>query len=163
MKIENKLTALLSEIIIMQLPENAPIPYELLLDADPSKELVDKYLASSEIFIANHQSKTIGVYVLYPVNAERIEIKNIAVAENYQGKGIGKLMLKDASQRAKQNNYKEIIIATSNASIDVLYLYQKAGFEITTILKNFIIDNYPEPLFDHGIQCKHMIVLLKKI
>jgi aminoglycoside 6'-N-acetyltransferase I len=56
---------------------------------------------------------------------------------------------------------KKIDIATSNASFEALSLYQKAGFDMHSLKKNFIIENYPEPLFDNGIQCRHMIVLSK--
>ena len=32
-------------LIIKEYPQELEIPYHLLLDADPSKELVDKYLS----------------------------------------------------------------------------------------------------------------------
>ena len=152
---------LLNDIIVRKMLDHEDIPYELLLDADPSMEVIRTYLGLSEIFIALLKNKIIGTFVLYPVNDDKLEIKNIAVDERFQGKGIGKLLLKKATEIAEEKGAKKIDIATSNASFGPLYLYQKAGFDIDLIKKNFIIENYPEPLFDNGIQCRHMIVLTK--
>ena len=152
---------ILNEIIVRKILDNEDIPYELLLDADPSIEVISTYLGSSEIYIALLENKIIGTFVLYPINQETLEIKNIAVDERLQGRGIGKLLLRKATEIAEGKGAKKIDIATSNASLGPLYLYQKAGFDIDLIKKNFIIENYPEPLFDNGIQCRHMIVLTK--
>jgi len=146
-----------------QLGKSEEIPYALLLGADPSKELVEKYLKSSEIYVARLANEIIGVYVLYPINSEKAEIKNIAVEEKFQGKGVGKLLLEDAFKLAKAKGYKQLIIGTGNSSVGQLYLYQKAGFEMTEIRWNFFIDNYPDPLYEDGIQVKHMIVLSKQL
>ena len=153
----------LKDISIAPLSKSDKIPYALLLDADPSKELVEKYLKDSEIYVAKLGNEIIGVYVLYPINAEKAEIKNIAVEEKLQGKGIGKLLLEDAFKLAKIKGYKELIIGTANSSTGQLYLYQKTGFEISEIKWNFFIDNYPDPLYENGIRVKHMIVLSKQL
>lgn len=153
----------LNDILIDQFSKSDEIPYVLLLDADPSMELIEKYLKYSTIYIAKLENKIIGVYVLYPINAEKAEIKNIAVEENLQGKGIGKLLLEDAFKQAKAKGYKELIIGTGNSSVGQLYLYQKAGFEMIEIKWNFFIDNYQSPLYENGIRVKHMIVLSKRL
>jgi len=152
-----------TEIEIRSLSKNEEVPYTLLLDADPSKEMVDAYLPKSDIFIAIIDKEVIGVYVLYAVDSICIEIKNIAVAEDFQGKGVGKRMLDDAFEKARQRGYKEIVIGTSTTSIGPLYLYQKAGFEVSHLLKNFFTDHYAQPLYENGIRCKHMIVLKKEL
>jgi len=156
-------TLQLSDVLISQLGKSDEIPYSLLLDADPSIELVDKYLKVSEIYIAKLKNQIVGVYVLCPVNSELVEIKNIAVEEKFQGNGIGKLLLDDAFKLAKRKGYKELIIGTANSSVGQLYLYQKSGFEISNIKMNFFIDNYPTPFYENGIPVKHMIVLSKQL
>ena len=153
----------LNDVKIKKLEENEQIPYELLFDADPSMELIERYIKTSDVFIARVQNKIIGVYVLCPVNLDQVEIKNIAVRDTYQGKGVGKLLLADASAQSSAKGYKELIIGTGNSSVGQLYLYQKSGFEIFEIKWNFFIDNYSQPLFENGIQVKHMIMLSKKI
>ena len=152
---------ILNEIKVRKILDSEDIPYDLLLDADPSLEVVSTYLRLSEIYVALLENRIIGTFVLYPVDQETLEIKNIAVDEKLQRSGIGKLLLKNATEIARARGIKKLDIATSNASFEALSLYQKAGFDIERIKKNFIIENYAEPLFDNGIQCRHMIVLTK--
>jgi ribosomal protein S18 acetylase RimI-like enzyme len=155
--------AQITEVTIQLLGKNQPIPYELLLLADPSKKLIDIYLQTAEVYVATVQQKIIGAYMLYPSETGVMEIKNISVEDDYQNKGIGTLMLRDAAAQAKQKGFTTIIIGTGNTSIGQLYLYQKEGFEITGIKKNFFVDNYSELLYENGIQVKHMIMLAKQI
>ena len=107
--------------------------------------------------------KITGVCMLYPLSKEVVEIKNIAVDDDYQNKGIGALMLRHAAATAKEKGFGTIIIGTGNTSVEQLYIYQKEGFEITAIKKNFFLENYAEKLYENGIQVKHMIMLEKKI
>lgn len=153
----------IEDVKIRPLSDGEAVPYALLLDADPSRELVDAYLPQSEVYVAVMDNRQVGVYLLYPESCETVEIKNIAVDDEYQGRGIGKLMLADAIERAKVSRYKTIVIGTGNSSIGQLYLYQKMGFEILSIRKNFFIDNYSEVLYENEIQVKHMIMLARQL
>ena len=148
-------------ILIRQLDEKEDIPYKLLLLADPSKEIIDEYLKTSKIYIALLNAKIVGTFVLCPLLDNSIEIKNIAVDSEYQGKGIGKLLLDDAIRVAKQKEYQSICIGTANSSIGQFYLYQKKGFEMTEIKRDFFIDKYSHPIYENGIQVKHMIMLTR--
>jgi N-acetylglutamate synthase-like GNAT family acetyltransferase len=139
------------------------IPYDLLLLADETKEAISKYIFDSEIYVHEEKEKIIGLYVLYKVSAEIIEIKNIAVATSHQGMGIGKQMLKDACVRAKKNGFTEIIIGTGDVLSMQLQLYKSDGFEEYDKKRNFFIENYPEPIFENGQQLRDMVMLRKKI
>ncbi len=145
------------------LSKDNPIPYELLLLADPSKELIDIYLLSSTVFIAQLNEKTIGTIVLFQMNETEVEIKNIAVEPVFQGQGIGQYMIEKAINFAKQKDFTNVYIGTANSSIGQLYLYQKMGFEIHEIKRNFFIEHYPNEIYEKGIQAKHMIVLKRKL
>lgn len=153
----------IKEFIIRPIKKNEPIPYELLLDADPSREIVDKYLTISDMYITLLNNEIIGEYVLCPISVDVAEIKNISVAEVQQGRGFGRLMLYHAFEKAKEKSFKIIVIGTGNVSFGPLHLYQKVGFELTGIKNNFFVDNYPAPIYENGIQVKHMIMLEKKL
>lgn len=131
---------------IRKLRKDEYIPYDLLLLADETKEAIDRYIHDSEIFVLEIENKIIATYVLQAMSNETVEIKNIAVKKKYQEKGIGTFLLHDAAVKAKNGGFKTLIIGTANAAIKQLYLYQKEGFEIFDIRKNFFIDNYPELL-----------------
>jgi ribosomal protein S18 acetylase RimI-like enzyme len=146
-----------------QLSKEESIPYDLLLLADPSKELIDQYLPSSTVFVATENEKTVGIIVLFPLNEKEVEIKNIAVEPFFQGQGIGQFLIKNAIAIAQQNGNHSIYIGTANSSIGQLHLYQKLGFEMHEFKKNFFIDNYPEEIYENGMQAKDMIVLKRPL
>ena len=41
--------------------------------------------------------------------------------------------------------------------------YRSVGFEFDHLLKNFLIDNYPEPIFEDGVQAIDMRYLKRRI
>jgi aminoglycoside 6'-N-acetyltransferase I len=151
----------LASVEIRKLQSIETVPYELLLLADPSKEHINKYIRSSETYIAWLKKKAIGVYVLHTAGMVAIEIKNIAIDEKFRNKGLVELLLDDATKRAKEKGYEEIEIGTSNASFSQLAIYQKNGFEIAGLKKNYFQKTYKNPIFENEIQCKHMIMLKK--
>lgn len=86
---------------IRKLNEYEKPPMDLLLLADPSREMVEEYINRGECFIAEIKHQTIGVYVLLPTRPETVELVNVAVAEDQQGRGISKRLVLDAIRVAK--------------------------------------------------------------
>jgi len=148
---------------IRRLEKCEKVPMELLLLADPSKSIVEDYLAKGECFVAESNEQIIGVYVLLPTRPKTVEIVNVAVAEEHQGKGIGKLLIGDAIRVARTKGYKTIEIGTGNSSIGQLALYQKCGFRIVSVDHNYFIKHYSEEIYENGIQCIDMIRLSKEL
>lgn len=134
-------------------------PLELLLLADPSLRIVEEYLKRGECFVAEIGKQIIGVYVLLPTRPDTVELVNIGVAVDHQGKGFGKHLVMDSIQMAKSIGYKTIEIGTGNSSIAQLALYQKCGFRIVGVDIDFFIKHYPEQIFENGIQCRDMVRL----
>ncbi|NLR63141.1 GNAT family N-acetyltransferase [Chitinophaga varians] len=139
------------------------LPYDLLLLADPSREIIDSYIRDSRVYVALIGDVRVGVYVLTPLEDKKAEVKNIAIHESWQGRGLGKQLLTDAAIKARDLGFRTLVIGTGNSSVAQLYLYQRSGFEITAIRKDFFIQHYPEPIYENGIQCKHMIMLEKTL
>ncbi|WP_044339300.1 GNAT family N-acetyltransferase [Rossellomorea aquimaris] len=135
------------------------LPMELLLLADPSEEIVKEYVSRGECFVAELEQKIVGVYVLLPTRPETIELVNVAVAEEMNGRGIGKQLVMDAVKIAQEKGYKTIDVGTGNSSVGQLALYQKCGFRVVGVDVDFFVRHYPEPIFENGIQCRDMIRL----
>ncbi|WP_192869532.1 GNAT family N-acetyltransferase [Lentibacillus sediminis] len=147
----------------IQLRSASEAPMDLLLLADPSKEMIEKYLESGQCYTLEVNNETVGVYVLMPVSAGVIEIMNIAVAEKEQGKGLGKQLLAHAIEQARKQGFKQVQIGTGNSSIGQLALYQKCGFRITKIERGFFTDNYEEEIIENGIICRDMLRLVMEL
>ncbi len=148
---------------VRKLKTSEEIPYSLLLLADETKEAINKYILYSEIFVMENYEEIIALYALKSNNIEQIEIKNIAVKTEFQGKGIGSFLLNDAYERAKTLGFKSLLIDTGDGSSRQLALYQRKGFQKYDVVKNFFVDNYPEAIYENGNQLKDMIMLEKKI
>ena len=145
----------------IKLYPNRPVPEEilaLLLEADPSKERVKTYLPITELYLAKEKDLLIGLFVLF-IDRDFLvaEILNISVAQAFQNQGYGTLLVKGAIEKCREQGVKELKLGTGNSSINQLYFYQKCGFEMTHILPNHFLEAYDEPIWENGIQCKHMV------
>lgn len=149
--------------MIRKIENNEAIPYALLLLADEFVEIIDSYIFDCEVYVIEEGGKIIGLYALYKVDHEEVEIKNIAVDTEYQNQGIGKTLLADAIGRAKEQGFRVISIGTGDVMMMQLRLYQKMGFEMDFIRKNFYLDNYPMAIYENGLRLRHMVVLKKRL
>ena len=153
-----------NELVIKRLTNQADLPMNLLLLADPSEEQVMSYVNEGECYVAvANGGEVVGVYVLLQKGEHTAEIMNVAVAEHIQGQGLGKKLVSHALEVAKSLGMLKVDIGTGNSSIGQLALYQKCGFRITGVVENFFVDNYPEPIFENGIQCRDMVRLTYKV
>jgi ribosomal protein S18 acetylase RimI-like enzyme len=134
-------------------------PYELLLMADPSKTIVDEYLSRGVCFIAEYEGEMVGEFVLLKTRPETAEIVNIAVQEELQGQGVGKHMIKEAMEAARRLGCRILEIGTGNSSFHQLKLYQRCGFRITGVERDFFVRHYEEEIIEDGIRCVDMIRL----
>jgi len=140
--------------------ETDPEPYwDMLLLADPSKAVVEQYLADGKLYVAEWDDTVVGVYILLQLDGPLWELKNIAVTEEWQGKGVGKALIAAAIKSAKELGAERLEVGTGNSSINQLAFYQKAGFRMQRIAKNYFTLNYEEPIFENGIQCRDMVIL----
>ncbi|GGH26971.1 GNAT family N-acetyltransferase [Paenibacillus segetis] len=151
------------DLIIKKLTEDEIVPYDLLLLADPSKEIVDDYLHRGSCYIASLLEEIVGIFVLLRTRPETIEIVNVAVKEDFQNRGIGKRLVRSAIEKAKEEQVNTIEIGTGNSSILQLALYQKCGFRIVGVDQDFFVRHYDEEIFENGIQCRDMIRLRLEI
>lgn len=145
--------------LIRELNKDEELPLELLLSADPSEKLVREYVSRGKCFIMNHNEIIVGTYVLIPTRPETDEIVNVAVNEEYHGQGYGKQLVLHAIETAKREGYKTIEIGTGNSGVVQLALYQKCGFRMTSIDRDFFVRHYDEPIFENGIQVIDMVRL----
>lgn len=131
----------------------------LLMLADPEEAVVRAYLGQGWLFALFEDTRLYGVMLLLEHNARTLEIKNIAVDEKAQNKGYGKQLLEKAKSFGREQGYHTLMVGTGNSSLPVLFFYQKAGFRFRSVIRNFFVDNYQEPIFENGLQCMDMIIL----
>jgi ribosomal protein S18 acetylase RimI-like enzyme len=133
--------------------------YQLLLDADPSKKLIDAYLPRSICLEAYEQDTMAGVVILLPTLPGTIEIVNLAVVPELRNKGIGQALIDYSIKWAKERCYQVIEIGTGSTSFAQLYLYQKCGFRMVSIDTDFFVKHYSEPITENNLTLKDMVRL----
>lgn len=134
---------------------------ELLLTADPDEAAVRSYLVSADVLIAQLNNDLAGVAVL-SLQDGIPELRNLAVAHSFQGKGVAKQLIAESKQWAASRGAVALDVATGNSSLNQLALYQKCGFRIHSVERDYFA-NYPEPIFENGIRCVDRIRLRVEI
>lgn len=150
-------------ISLRKLSAGEDIPYELLLLADETKEAIDRYIPGAEIYVHEKDNKPVAAVVLQVAGYKSMEIKNIAVETSFHGRGIGSAIINTVASMVKQRGFAQLLIGTGDHATRELALYRKLGFKDFKVIKDFFIDNYPEPIFENGKQLKDMILLKKNI
>ncbi|WP_070964369.1 GNAT family N-acetyltransferase [Vibrio sonorensis] len=139
------------------LPEEVPI--SLLLEADPDKKSIASYLDGSDCYVVEENGQTVAACVLKAISSSDIELFNISVSPSRQGEGLGKDLLSQVIERVKADKcYRQMVLGTGTFGYQLTF-YQKLGFRVTGVLRNHFLDNYPEPIFEHGLQHKDMLRL----
>jgi ribosomal protein S18 acetylase RimI-like enzyme len=135
------------------------MPWELLLDADPSRQRIESYLSQDLTRIAKLGEEIVGVYVLTRHDPITFELMNIAVRESHQRMGLGRRLLGHAIGLAESKGARRIDVGTGNSSFEALTLYQRAGFRIIGVVPEFFVQNYADPIIENGIRCVDMLRL----
>ena len=126
---------------------------DLLLEADPEKEVVAKYLKDSDVYGVFNDGNIMSIAVIKKINDDICELKNIATTKEFRGKGYGKQLIQQVATIYKEK-YKKMIVGTTENNIP---FYVKCGFDrYYKTTKNFFIDNYKEPIWDGNLQCIDM-------
>ncbi len=135
------------------------VPQKLLLEADPSIERINQYLENSLCYVAVIQKEIVGVCVLKPIDKNRIELFNIAVLPENQKSGIGSQLLQFVLDSLREKNIESVELGTGTFGYQLTF-YQRFGFRVDSILKDYFINNYDEPIFENEIQLKDMLRLI---
>lgn len=140
--------------------ENKEDYIDLLLEADPSKDMIHKYLNDSDVYALKKEDELISIAVILHIDRKTLELKNIVTKENFRNKGYAKTLLKSLCGNYKQK-YDRMLVGTTENNIP---FYVKQGFDkYEKTIKNFFIDNYKEEIKDGELTCTDLIYYSKDL
>ena len=84
-----------------------------------------------DIFFAIKEKLIIGTAAMAYTSKNRYELAKMAVQKEYQGKGVGKLLIRRCIDFAKQKEAKEIFLITNDSLKPALNLYLSCGFVVS--------------------------------
>lgn len=131
---------------------------DLLLLADPSEDKVRSYLSRSKCFVASNEGFVVGACVVQSLGKGRYELMNIAVQTSHQKSGYGTALLKWIIDFFRKSGACQLELGTGTFGYQLAF-YQRHGFRVSSIDHDFFVKNYPEPIFEDGIQLFDMLRL----
>lgn len=145
---------------IMEVESDKKRYIDLLLLADEQEDMIDRYLERGTMYILDDGGvKAECVVTEEPNNV--LEIKNIAVAPNEQGKGYGKMLINFVASKYS-GQYSILQVGTGDSPLTIPF-YEKCGFQRSHIAKDFFTQNYDHPIYECGVQLVDMIYLQKEL
>ena len=144
----------------IEVTENKKRYLPLLLLADEQEDMIDRYLERGTMYVLEDG----GVRCECVVTDEGegvLEIKNLATAPEYQGKGYGKRMIDFLAQRYR-GQYRLLQVGTGDSPLTIPF-YETCGFVRSHRVPNFFTDNYDHPIFEAGVQLVDMIYLQRTL
>ena len=132
----------------------------LLLEADPSKASIMKYLQDSDVYVLKLNDEIISLAVILHIDKNTLELKNLVTKSEYRNKGYAKRLLKHLCGNYKQK-YSKMLVGTTENNIP---FYVKQGFDkYEKTIKNYFIDNYEEEIKDGELVCTDLIYYSKDL
>ena len=145
---------------IREVNDNKKQFISLLLLADEQENMVERYLENGTMYVLEDNDVRAECVVTDEGNGI-LEIKNIAVVPEYQGKGYGKILL-DFLVRKYTGLYSVLQVGTGDSPLTIPF-YEKCGFVRSHIVLRFFTDNYDHPIYEGGIQLVDMVYLQKHL
>jgi ribosomal protein S18 acetylase RimI-like enzyme len=136
----------------------ADAPMDLLLLADPSREKILGYLPRSRCFVVRDGGAVVGACLVTPIGPRAHELMNIAVAPQRQQAGVGARLLRHVIDAVGRTGAERLEVGTG-AFGHPLAFYQRQGFRVTGIQRDFFLQHYDEPVIEAGMQHKDMLRL----
>lgn len=140
--------------------ENKEYYMNMFLLADPSKDMIHKYLNDSDVYALKKEDEIIAICAILHIDRKTLELKNIVTKEEYREKGYAKTLLKSLCGNYRQK-YDRMLVGTTENNIP---FYVKQGFDkYEKTIKNFFIDNYKEEIKDGDLICTDLIYYSKDL
>lgn len=141
---------------IVRVDEDKKQFLSLLLLADEQENMVDRYLERGTMYVLD-DSGVKAECVVTDEGGGVLEIKNLAVVPEFQGRGYGKALI-DLIAARYTGQYAILQVGTGDSPLTIPF-YKKCGFVPTHSVPNFFTDNYDHPIYDGGVLLTDMIYL----
>ena len=146
--------------MIYEITDNKTQFIPLLLLADEQESMVMRYLNRGRMFVLDEDGVKAECVVTDEGNGI-LEIKNIAVLPEYQGRGYGRMLL-SYIEKTFAHAFHTLQVGTGDSPLAIPF-YEHYGFRRSHVVRNFFLENYDHPIVECGVQLRDMIYLKKHL
>lgn len=133
---------------------------DLLLLADESEAQVRSYYQEGDLYaLLDQDGAVLGISLAIPAHDGATELKSVAIAPERQGQGVGQRMLALVIDDLRARGVTRLVVGTGNSGIGQIAFYQKAGFRLWKIERDFFSPDrgYPDDFRENGIRLRDMV------
>jgi putative acetyltransferase len=121
------------EAILMEVVKSVLSDYGLKTNPDET----DKDLSDLENFYFNNNgwfvviendNEIIGSYGIFKIDEKTCELRKMYLLKDFQGQGLGKLLMDNAIKKAKELGYSIMVLETNKLLNKAISMYGKYGF-----------------------------------
>lgn len=145
---------------IVKIIENKEKYIDLILQADPDINAVNKYLNTGDMYAIFEEDTIVSEIIITKVDDNTCELKNISTLDEYKGKGYARKLIEYVFEIYK-SKYKKMIVGTTENMIPFYVLNGFTKYHHT--VKNFFVDNYSEEIWDGNLHCIDMYYYYKDL
>ena len=128
----------------------------LLLLADEQEDMIDRYLERGDMYVLDDGGVRAECVVTDEGNGI-LELKNLAVRPDSQGKGYGRKMIRFVADTYR-NRFCILHVGTGDSPA-TLPFYEKCGFRRSHVVRNFFTEHYDHPIYEGGKRLVDMVYL----
>ena len=138
---------------------------DLLLLADPSENMIDRYLEACDMYVGMVDGRVVCEAVVMKTGEAACELKNLATVQKEQGKGYGIHNIKERLELIRflfyryRQQFAVMTVGTSEAGVA---FYERLGFVKSGMRAGFFTE-YDPPVYENGRLCLDMILLEKSL
>jgi predicted N-acetyltransferase YhbS len=135
---------------------------DLFALAEDSEAQLAKHLDQGRVLVAVDGDAIVGHLQLGDRDADdAVEILTVAVAEDRQRRGIGRMLVQRALDEAHAMGTRTVLVATATADVGNLRFYQRLGFRMLRVERDAFTtaQGYPDGIVIDGIPLRDRVWL----
>jgi len=131
--------------------------FRLAEDSEP--QLCSYYQAGELYAYHDGAGRTLGIVLVLPGAIAEAELKTVAIDVEMQGQGIGQQMVKAVLAELCRAGVRRVIVGTGSCGIGQLAFYQRLGFRLWLIERDFFTADrgYPSGITENRIPLRDMV------
>ncbi len=148
-------------VVIRQIPNTeTAFLLPILSDAEEGEERVRAALLDSTCtaYASYEDGQAVGASVVRWEEDSPSEIVYIAIVPHLRGRGYGKQIIHALQEELRRRKGHSLLVGTANASLENIAFYQKCGFRMFEIRRDYFAYIQP-PISENGILLQDMLVL----